>query len=443
MVEDVDDERSSLPSPLSPTSELREGQVVSDFGSLLAPGELLEGVFEIKRRLGRGGMGEVYEAFDQRLARRVAIKVAWVRLGGGMQLEAQTLASLNHPGILRVHHMGTHRGLDYLVMELLPGESLEARLAAGAVPIDECVRLLEAVCGALMHLHEHGIVHRDLKPGNIMLAPGDRVVLVDFGISGHGRLTGDQAVASGSPHYMAPESFGGEVRPGDAHLVDLYALGVVAFQLVTGRLPFEDGTPLDLARQHLEVIPPRASAFRERVPPRFDHMIAALMAKQPDDRPSSIQVVQAQIRALRRVLEDPPTAPPPRSVLIVDDDPAMCALLRACTEQAVPGVEIEIAGTGTKAIELASARSFDFIFLDLELPDVNGLEVCMHLHATSTITSAAVIVVSAHDDAQTRASMRRLGVSKFVSKRLGTLELEDTISDLLMRSRRITPRAAS
>ena len=423
-------------TPFSPPIQLPFAPRAAD---LLEIGSCVDETYEIVRKIASGGMGQVFEGFDRRLSRPVAIKVAWPRLTSGMSLEAKTLAGLRHEGILAVHYLGFYRGLDYMVTELLSGESLERQLArSGPLPVAECLDLLDRIADALGHLHKHGLVHRDLKPANVMLSPIDRVVLVDLGIAVSDGSARDPELAGGTPPYMAPEAFTATVRPGEAHLLDIYALGVLAFELVTGVLPFADGSPQEIAQQHLEVIPPRPSVFRERLPPRLDHLIAALLAKSPGDRPASISSVRAQLRAVRRSMESFRASQPPGAVLIVDDDVHMLALLRACVEQAAPGVRVEVATTGTSALERIATGSFDLVLLDLELPDVSGLEVFLQIATVSQASTPRVAVVSLHDDEGSRMMMRRLGVHGFVSKRHGVLEMEDAVADLVLQRR---PRA--
>src|SRR6478735_6792376 len=210
--------------------------------NVFAVGERVADQYEIRRLLGSGGMGQVYEAQDLALNRTVALKVAWPHVGPEpLRREAQVLAAFRHFGLVTAHALGKHRALDFLVMERIPGGSLAHTLARRVrLPVADAVKILIGICEPLAVLHESGLAHCDLKPANIMMAPGDRVVLLDFGIVRIEQLRGDERLISGSPHYMAPETIQGKVRTGEAHLVDVYALGVIAFALVTGQAPFDD-----------------------------------------------------------------------------------------------------------------------------------------------------------------------------------------------------------
>ena len=266
-------------------------------------GELVEGKYEIRSVLGAGGMGQVFEARDVGLNRVVALKVAWSHIGAEpLRREAQVLAAFRHPGLPTVHALGRHAGHEFLVMERLSGQTLAELLAArrGApLPVGECLTLLEGICDALVPLHQSGLAHADLKPANIMVAPGGRVVLLDFGIARIEQLRVGAKRISGSPHYMAPEAIRGAVRVGEAHLVDLYALGVIAFVLATGTPPFDHASPVELMLQHLHEPTPRLGARRADVPPAFDALVTQLLAKDAGDRPDDLDTTRSELRHLR------------------------------------------------------------------------------------------------------------------------------------------------
>src|SRR5262245_4865950 len=222
----------------------------------LAPGSRL-GPYEVIAAIGAGGMGEVYEARDPRLNRTVAIKVLLDHISDNpealarFEREAQLIAGLSHPHISTLHDIGRHEGTDYLVMELLEGETLSQRLERGPLPIDQALQDAIEIADALDQAHRHGVTHRDLKPGNVMLTRSG-VKLLDFGLaklrqsgkpSGLSNmatqprddLTGEGTIL-GTLQYMAPEQLEG--READAR-TDIFALGSVLHEMVTGQRAFE------------------------------------------------------------------------------------------------------------------------------------------------------------------------------------------------------------
>ncbi len=193
----------------------------------LASGARL-GPYRIESKLGEGGMGKVFRAIDTRLGRAVAIKTTREQFNARFAREARAISSLNHPNICILHDIGPN----YLVMELVEGETIAARLKKGPLPLEEAIRYARQVAAALEAAHEKGIIHRDLKPGNVMLTRSGAKIL-DFGLA---RLEGDQTLTGermvmGTPAYMAPEQREG--RPADAR-TDIYAFGWVFYELLTG-----------------------------------------------------------------------------------------------------------------------------------------------------------------------------------------------------------------
>lgn len=255
-------------------------------------GQLLAGAYDIRGLLGSGGMGQVFDAHDRLLNRAVAIKAAWPHVGPeALRREAQVLAAFRHPGLVTAHAFAREGDTDFLVMERLGGAPLSQALRGGPLPLGEALAILRAIAGTLSVLHASGLAHADLKPSNVMLAPGGRVVLLDFGIVRIEQLRGDERLISGSPHYMAPETIRGAVRPGAAHLVDLYALGALAFTMLAGRPPFDDPDAVELMILHLTEPAPRLTG----VPAPLEQLVGQMLAKAPDDRPASIDEVCAAL----------------------------------------------------------------------------------------------------------------------------------------------------
>ena len=389
---------------------------------LFTPGELLEDKYEVRRAIGQGGMGQVFEAHDHVLNRRVAIKAAWPHIERTcLHKEAQALAAVRHPSMVTVHGMGAHRGVDYVVMERIYGVGLDTHLErrrqnAEPFTIGETIDVLLALAQGLAAVHRAGLAHRDVKPANIMLTPGKRVVLMDFGISvPESDESSSGSSLSGTVQYMAPESLSGGFERGHGYLVDVYALGVIAFEMLTGRVPYE-GNVLEICRQHLGADVPDVSAIRKDTPAPLAAVVRDLMAKAPNDRPQSMELVEWRLRALRSVDEAPPSTDEPFSVLIVDDDPVVTEVLRLVAKKAVPGAEVRAVSDGEHAIESVRRKPPSVILLDLHMPGMNGIEVCMVLRGTHVADRCTVVSVSASAGEHDLQLLQQLGITRFVHK---------------------------
>ncbi|HET7250128.1 MAG TPA: protein kinase [Gemmatimonadales bacterium] len=254
------------------------------------PGDSLAGRYRIARRLGSGGMGEVYEAEDQELGIAVALKVLKLEPNPGhdelraLKREVLLARLVTHANVCRVYDLGRAGDTWYLTMELLAGETLGARLQrAGRLPPAEALGYARQIAAGLAAAHGAGVVHRDFKPDNVMLldGPGGRLVITDFGIARAAAFDADADVIAGTPDYMAPEQMRGETAGPQA---DLYAFGTVLFEMVTGRLPFEGGSSLEVAARRLYEPPPSARAAGADIDERWEHAIARCLAPEPADR---------------------------------------------------------------------------------------------------------------------------------------------------------------
>ncbi|MGW5847356.1 outer membrane protein assembly factor BamB family protein [Streptomyces sp. NPDC055254] len=268
---------------------------------------VIAGRYELERLLGRGGMGEVWAARDGMMERSVAVKLlqAHLETTEGEELffrEARTAGALSHPGIVTVHDLGRDGdGTLYLVMENVPGRNLGVVLKDGLPPVADVLAWTAQAADALHAAHTARILHRDLKPANLMLTPAGSVKILDFGIA---RYISTRTVASrvvGTAAYMPPERLRGKV--GDTR-GDLYSLGCVLYELLTGRTPFGDLDALALMYAHANTPPAPPSSHRPGLPPHLDTLLAELLAKEPGDRPASAAEV-------RNRLSHPPSSPPP------------------------------------------------------------------------------------------------------------------------------------
>lgn len=378
-------------------------------------GELVAGNYEVRALLGAGGMGEVYEVHDRMLNRRVAIKVVHPGIAADYLLrEGRALAAIHHPGIVTVHTMGTHRDVAFLVMERVRGLSLdrmidERRARGERFPVLEALDLVIAIADALSVVHKAGLAHRDVKPGNVMLAPGGRVVLMDFGLV---LLDADRAghrSVAGSLQYMAPEALTGDMAEGAGHLVDVYALGVVAYELLTGIVPFDGEEALDLYKAKVKTPLPRASEMRNDVPEQLDTLLSQLMSADPSERPQGAEAALWQLRSLRTRIGTE-GAPRPFSVLIVDDDPDIRQAMALFVRGAAPDAEVEMTSEGRQAIRSVRRRVPDLLLLDLDLPDINGIEVCMLLRGMDLGDACMIVSISGRATKADVELLQMLGV---------------------------------
>ncbi|MQS13456.1 serine/threonine protein kinase [Streptomyces kaniharaensis] len=268
-------------------------------------GRALNGRYELAEIIGVGGMATVWRATDRVLGRQVAVKV----LNGGLAddprfaerfgREAQHAAMLAHPRIVMVFDSGVDQGSPYIVMELVQGRSLAAVLAQtppGGLPVERAVGIAAAVCEALTVAHAAGLVHRDIKPGNIMITDDGGVKVVDFGIAragSSGNLTQTASVL-GTAAYLAPEQATASALDGRT---DLYAVGCVLTEMLTGETPFTAETPVAIAFKHVSELPLPPSARRPGLPPALDAAVLRLLAKKPADRPADAAAARAELLA--------------------------------------------------------------------------------------------------------------------------------------------------
>ncbi|MBX6358219.1 MAG: serine/threonine protein kinase, partial [Micromonosporaceae bacterium] len=266
---------------------------------MLGPGVQLSGRYRLEERIGGGGMGDVWRGTDEVLGRTVAVKVLLPALldepgfAERFRGEARTMASINHPGVVDVYDYGTDDGTAYLVMEYVEGDALATTLGrVGRLTPGRTMALVAQAADALHAAHEKGIVHRDVKPGNLLVRPNGTLVLTDFGIARSaqvGQLTAAGTVL-GTASYVSPEqAAGGVATPAS----DVYALGVVAYQCLAGRRPFEGDTPFEIAMKHVREAPPPLPAD---TPANVRAIVERAMAKDPPARWASA----AQLAAVAR-----------------------------------------------------------------------------------------------------------------------------------------------
>jgi two-component system LytT family response regulator len=381
--------------------------------------------YSILEEIGKGGMGVVYRALDESLGREVAIKV----LAPGpaddpearrrLRQEARAAAALTHPGICVVHEVDEAEGATFIAMELVKGTPLQALLARGPFPKDRALELAVEVAEAMAEAHARGVVHRDLKPSNVMVTESGRAKVIDFGLAKLLRegspLGSDEATAPwgdtdpgrivGTAAYMSPEQVRGQRV--DARS-DVFSFGATLFELLAGRAAFRRQTGVETLHAVLKEPAPRLPAGDlGAAHGALQRLLDACLAKDPEARYPSLGALLDDLRAARARLGEPEPAAPagpraeraaPLRVLIVDDEEPARALLR---EYLGRSGGVEVVGecrNGFEAVKAAAELGPDLVFLDIQMPKLDGFEVLELLGR-----EVAVVFVTAYDEHAVRA----------------------------------------
>jgi serine/threonine-protein kinase len=430
---------------LAPPSPQKPGEAPpSGWSGPFSRGEVLGETYEISGILGAGGMGVVYEAHDLLLNRTVAIKVPLrEEYAQSLRKEAQAMAAVRHPSLVTIHALGEHRGVAYLVMERVYGMTLEDRVdeawqSGRPIALEEVLDILLAVTDALTAIHRAGFAHRDIKAANVMLT-GTGVAITDFGLVTPEALVQAGEPIAGSADYMAPELILGTVRPGEGPLVDLYALGVMAFEMCAGRRPFAAANLQAVLAAHLEKPPPDVRAIRHDVPPDLGQLVRELMAKTPRERPEGSESVHWRLAALRAALASAPE-PPSMSVLIVDDQPEVGAVLKRNLTWSLPRLAVDVATDAETALERIKRHPPDVAVVDLHMPGTNGVELCMAVLALPAHAQPVIVAMSTGMSPADVAVLHSLGVDELVLKDEGFVAHMSAVIGELRCS--VAPRSA-
>jgi len=261
---------------------------------------LFDGRYRILRKLGSGGMANVYLAEDEDLGRRVAIKILNERYAADesfterFRREAKSAAALSHPNIVSVYDRGDADGRPYIAMEVIEGRSLkELIIASDSLPISQALEYAKQILHALRFAHRNGIIHRDIKPHNILLGAEDRLKVADFGIAraGASQMT-EVGSIMGTAQYLSPEQARGAPV---AAASDLYSVGIVLYEMLTGKTPFNGDTPIEIAMKHLNEAPRPPSDLRPDIPPELDQIVLRSLAKEPHDRYEAAEEFSADL----------------------------------------------------------------------------------------------------------------------------------------------------
>jgi serine/threonine-protein kinase len=341
------------------------------------------GRYEIIAELGQGAMGIVYRAIDPILNRVVAIKTINMALKqdeiaeyeARFYQEARAAGGLNHPNIVTIYDIGKSGTVAYMAMEFLEGEELSVLLAPGAaLPVMQAVDIAMQVADGLAYAHEHDVIHRDVKPANIMITTGGLAKITDFGIARMraAKVVTQTGVVLGSPKYMSPEQVLGKRAEARS---DIFSLGAVLYEMLTGKAPFVGADVNAMMYQTLNLVPPPPSTFNPVVPSMLDLIIAKTLAKAPEDRYPSARELVADLRECSKLVDSPSLRQTPFAT-------SAAALARPAIdpESAAPLPDQAHAGTGDETQEgapapsptLGFARSFDSIGAARRLAEQTG-----------------------------------------------------------------------
>ncbi len=268
---------------------------------------LLNGRYRLMAQQGSGGMAVIYKAVDLALGRTVAVKILRPSLTNDPEFlkrfrqEARNVANLSHPNIVTVHDVGQDGGTHYIVMEYIDGEDLKHQIRTAApFSIDRALSIAIKICAGVGYAHRAGLVHADVKPQNVLVTENDNVKVTDFGIAQALTATKPrerQRIVWGSPHYFSPEQAQGD-PPTPAS--DVYAIGIVLFEMLTGRLPFVGTDQQELALAHIRETPPNASDFNPNVPVHLDRILQKVLSKEPSSRYRTAEQLGRILASYRR-----------------------------------------------------------------------------------------------------------------------------------------------
>jgi beta-lactam-binding protein with PASTA domain/tRNA A-37 threonylcarbamoyl transferase component Bud32 len=271
---------------------------------------LFDGRYRILRKLGSGGMANVYLAEDEELGRRVAIKILNDRYANDelfierFRREAKSAAALSHPNIVSIYDRGQAEGTYYIAMEVIEGRSLkELILTRGPLPIGQAIAYTLEILDALRFAHRHGIIHRDVKPHNILIG-GERLKVTDFGIARAGASQMTEAGSiMGTAQYLSPEQARGAPVTASS---DLYSVGIVLYEMLTGKVPFSGDSAIEIAMKHLNELPKPPSKIRPEIPEDLDHVVLRALAKAPEDRYQTAEEFAEDLHRVEAGLPLPP-----------------------------------------------------------------------------------------------------------------------------------------
>lgn len=407
----------------------------------LHEGAIVDRTYRVERTLGVGGMGAVALATDERLDRKVAIKFikpelfAFPEMRTFFHNEARAMARVGHRNVLSVFAFGEHEGTPYFVMEYVDGKTVDQWLRGrepGTFPdLGEAIRILEQACLGVEAIHATSTVHRDLKPSNLLIDRSFRVAVGDLGVARvlDSATTGNIIVGSAS--YMAPEAaLGEDEAPELAGRRDVYALGCIAYELLTGRPPFTGQTDMSILSQHVlhDAVPP--SQVRPGLHSGYDDVIAKALAKDPSKRHPTVTAFR------RALMAEYSGAREPERILIVDDDEDWRTLISTSLKERFPNALIDEVGDGGAALEAFDKSPYSVVLVDLQMPEMDGAQLTLLLRSVESSARTPIIVLTAEGGPREWQRLSAMGADAFLVKPVNADDVELVIRRTL-RSRHV------
>ncbi len=405
-------------------------------------GDIIGGTYLVEGELGSGAMGVVLLAVDQRLKRKVAIKLIQSSLFAKhfqdrFLQEARAMAEVNHPNILVIHAFGEHRHAPYFVTEFVAGTTLDRVIAEcrQAVDVDLALRILDEICAGVAALHAAGIVHRDLKPANILLDGQFRVKVADLGLAQ--KYVTAKAIKElvGTLGYIAPElTVDAGVRVAASPQSDLYSLGCIAYELLTGQPPFESKSDDGLIMLHATAKVIRPSFVRGDLPPVLDAVLLKALSKDPASRTPSVEQLRHELQAARARSSEP------TRILIAEDEEDFRLLLELKLRAEFPDAEVEAVTNGQAALEAFDRKPASVVILDLQMPLLDGVAVTVLLRSRPASALVPILVLTASGGPNEWKLLSSLGADRFLVK---PVDLDDVVAIVrrTVKERTRPPRA--
>ncbi len=457
----VSDHRNQATPPDTEMEPQRPARETTDAAQSFHSQIVLDDKYRLMNEVGRGAMGVVFLAEDMPLERKVAVKFLLPSLATSPDYakrfnhEAVAMAAIQNHNVAQIFSFGQYGNIPYFVMEFLEGVTVEHLIDAhnrrgSYISVAEAIEILIQSLSGLSAIHRAQAVHRDIKPGNIILTHDPiRVVITDFGLVRRVQIQSDTRALAGTPAYIAPEIASGEPGASESLLTDIYSMGVTAYELLTGVMPFVGETWKEILQMHIEdeAIPP--AVRRPAIPAELDRIITKAMQKSPEDRYGSCgEFIKDLIDVQRqRFSEEPrrfspfrsdiPTIGLPRKdsneasddrafratdtwgddqLVIAEADTAFSAAIEKSAKRLLPNCQIHIAADGNQALALVERLQPRLLILNLSLPELSGFEVAAILRGESESNQLAIAMIVEAATSSDTGFLRGMGITDFLER---------------------------